>query len=90
MRDAAAAADVDDRCRACGVVGETVHHVFFECTAFDAARSAARDALRAVAMDLDMAALGGVAPAAAADWQRNVLLDATSTLILSVRARMRL
>jgi len=83
-------AGVDDRCRACGAAGETVQHVFLECAAFDAARSAARTALRAVALDLDVAAIAGVAPDSAADWQRAVLHDATATLTLAVRARMRL
>ena len=53
-------------CRCCRRRGtfESVQHVFFECSAFVAARSAARDALRAVALDLDIAAIAGASNSA--------------------------
>jgi hypothetical protein len=50
-------------CRACGRAKESVVHVLLECVVFVGARTAAAGALRAVALDLDLAALAGIAPA---------------------------
>ena len=68
-------------CRCCRRRGtfESVQHVFFEC------RSAARDALRAVALDLYIAAIAGASNSA----HSLAVLRATSPLLSAVR-RLRL
>jgi hypothetical protein len=78
----------DTDCRCCRRRGtfESVQHVFFECSAFVAARSAARDALRAVALDLDIAAIAGASNSA----HSLAVLRATSPLLSAVRLRLRL
>src|SRR5688500_16736220 len=55
--------DGNARCRACNapMVLESLQHVFLECSAFEASRTAARDALRALALDLDVGIMLGVA-----------------------------
>ena len=75
-------------CRCCRRRGtfESVQHVFFECSAFVAARTAARDALRAVALDLDIAAIAGASNSA----HSLAVLRATSPLLSAVRLRLRL
>jgi hypothetical protein len=79
----------DDRCRACWRATETVEHVFLHCEEFTAARTAAAAELRAAGMRLDIAAVGGVAPAGSSKEMHVALLRGTAGLLLAVRARMR-
>jgi hypothetical protein len=78
------------RCVLCDQLGSrrTLDHVFFRCPhpPLAAARTAAAAALRALALDLDLRTLAGVADGC--DDRRAAVIRATSGLLAAVRANM--
>ena len=86
--DGASAKRLALRCVLCGAAGSrrTVDHVYLQCAhpPLAAARTAAAAALRALAMDLDLRALAGVADGS--DDRRAAAIRATAGLLDAVRS----
>ena len=75
-------------CRLCTLEYESVAHVLFSCSELAVARSAARDAARAVALDLDLSLIAGVV--SGTDHQTRAAFSISSAFLLAIRKRIRL
>jgi len=75
-------------CRLCTLEYESVAHVVFSCSELTVARSAARDAARAVALDLDLSLIAGVV--SGTDHQTRTAFSISSAFLLAIRKRIRL
>ena len=79
---------VSPLCRLCTLEYESVAHVLFSCSELTVARSAAWNAARAVALDLDLSLIAGVV--SGTDHQTRAAFSLSSVFLLAIRKRIRL